>query len=144
MNGVENGLRDLGLSDPFRTSNALACFGELARIGELVRWFVGSREFAGCRELFGPGRIASSLLGWVEAGTGLRGFWMNVTAPQQTAAEGLIDVYDGRQLLLFGFDQAHSRLKEVTLGEQHVHVIVSLALFRPEEGSIIKFSGDID
>ena len=33
------------------------------------------------------------------------------------AAEGLIGVYDGRQLLLFGFDQDHSRVQEVTLGE---------------------------
>ena len=32
------------------------------------------------------------------------------------AAEGLIGVYDGRQLLLFGVDQDPSRLHEVTLG----------------------------
>ena len=32
------------------------------------------------------------------------------------AAEGLIGVYDGRQLLLFGIDQVPSRIEEVTLG----------------------------
>ena len=39
------------------------------------------------------------------------------------AAEGLIGVYDGRQLLPFGLDQDPSRLKEVTLGQEHVEVI---------------------
>ncbi len=42
---------------------------------------------------------------------------------QIAAAEGLIGVDDGRQLLLFGFDQGHSRIPEVALGEEHVHVI---------------------
>src|SRR6185437_4021851 len=79
--------------------------------GELLRLFAGGRE------LFSPGRIASSLPGFVEAGTGLRKSWISATASQQTAAEGLIGVYDGGQLLLFGVDQDHSRLHEVTLGE---------------------------
>ena len=33
------------------------------------------------------------------------------------AAEGLIGVYDGSQLLLFGYDQVPSRLEEGILGE---------------------------
>lgn len=61
--------------------------------------------FAGGRELLiSPGQIVSCLLGLGEAGTGLRVFWIGATAPQQTAAEGLIGVHDGRQLLLFRFD----------------------------------------
>src|SRR5262249_40408672 len=104
----------------------LARSGELTGLcgvgaGELLRLFAGGGGrlgvVAGGWELFSPGLIASSLLGSVVAGAGLRETWISATAPQQTAAEGLIDVYDGRQLLLFGFDQVQSRRPEVTLGE---------------------------
>ena len=52
------------------------------------------------------------------------------------AAEGLIGVYDGRQLLPFGFDQDRSRVQEVTLGEEHFHVFGA--------GILKKFAGGVD
>ena len=52
------------------------------------------------------------------------------------AAEGLIGVYDGGQLLLFGFDQDHSRVHEVTLGQKHFHVF--------DAGILKKFAGGFD
>ncbi len=39
------------------------------------------------------------------------------------AAEGLIGVYDGRQLLPLGVDQEPSRFQEFTLGGEHVQVV---------------------
>jgi len=57
--------------------------------------------------------------------------WIRMTASQQTAAERLINVYDGRQLLLFGVDQFQSRLPEVALDQEQIQVGDAGLLIKP-------------
>jgi len=53
----------------------------------------------------------------------LQRWWDGNREQIAAAAEGLIGVYDGRQLLPFGVDQEPSRIQEFTLGGQHVQVV---------------------
>jgi hypothetical protein len=58
----------------------------------------------------------------------------------RTTAQGLIGVYDGRQLLPLGGDQDHSRVHEVTLREEDVQVVDG----KCGAGELIQAAGGFD
>ena len=62
-----------------------------------------------------------------------------VRTRQQAAAEGLIGVHDGSQLLRLGLDQLHPPVKEGVLGRQHVEVTIDADILEKEVGDIDRF-----